>query len=63
MRKAYLKPNIELMEEELAQLLCTSTVIEPGEDNRPAGARESGWNFWDDEEDNPSGRGSIWDEE
>ena len=66
MKKAYLKPCMEVMTEEPDQMLCYSTVINPGEPNKPAGARESGWNFWDDEdyeEDNPSGRGSIWDEE
>ena len=43
-------------------MLCTSTVINPGEPNKPAGARKFGWDLWDDEEDNPSGSGSIWDE-
>ena len=65
MKKAYLKPCMEVMTEEPAQMLCYSTVINPGEPNKPAGARESGWNFWDDEddeEDNPSGSGSVWDE-
>ena len=65
MKKAYLQPTMEVMEGELAQMLCSSTVINPGEPNKPAGARESGWNFWDDEdyeEDYPSGSGSIWDE-
>ena len=62
MKKAYLKPAIEILEEEPAQMLCSSTVINPGEPNKPAGARESGRDFWDDEddeEDNPS----FWDEE
>ena len=65
MKKVYLKPAIEILEEELTQMLCSSTVINPGEPNKPAGARESGWDLWDDEEDEedyPSGRGSIWDE-
>ena len=65
MKKAYLKPCMEVMTEEPAQMLCYSTVINPGEPNKPAGARESGWNFWDDEdyeEDYPSGSGSVWDE-
>ncbi|UKK48577.1 hypothetical protein L6475_01025 [Prevotella sp. E9-3] len=62
MKKVYLKPAIELLEEELTQMLCSSTVINPGEPNKPAGARESGWDLWDDEEDNPSGSGSFWDE-
>jgi hypothetical protein len=62
MKKVYLKPAIEILEEELTQMLCSSTVINPGEPNKPAGARESGWDLWDDEEDNPSGSGSIWDE-
>ena len=66
MKKAYLKPCMEVMTEELAQMLCSSTVINPGEPNKPAGARESGWGIWDDEddeEDYPSGSGSVWDEE
>ena len=62
MKKVYLKPAIEILEEELTQMLCSSTVINPGENNVPAGARESGWDLWDDEEDNPSGSGSFWDE-
>ena len=65
MKKAYLKPCMEVMTEEPDQMLCSSTVINPGEPNKPAGARESGWNFWDDEddeEDYPSGSGSVWDE-
>ena len=65
MKKVYLKPAIEILEEELAQMLCSSTVINPGEPNKPAGARESGWDFWDDnvEEEKPNSGGSIWDEE
>ena len=64
MKKTYLKPCMKVMTEEPDQMLCYSTVINPGEPNKPAGARESGWDIWDDEEeDNPSGRGSIWDEE
>ena len=65
MKKAYLKPYMEVMTEEPAQMLCYSTVINPGEPNKPAGARESGWGIWDDEddeEDYPSGSGSVWDE-
>jgi hypothetical protein len=62
MKKVYLKPAIKILEEELTQMLCSSTVINPGEPNKPAGARESGWDLWDDEEDNPSGSGSDWDE-
>ena len=48
MKKVYLKPAIEILEEELTQMLCSSTVINPGEPNKPAGARESGWDFWDE---------------
>ena len=62
MKKVYLKPAIEILEEEPAQMLCTSTVINPGEPNVPAGARDFGWGLWDDEEDIPSGSGSFWDE-
>jgi len=63
MKKVYLKPAIEILEEELTQMLCSSTVINPGEPNKPAGAR--GWDFWDDnvEEEKPNSGGSIWDEE
>jgi hypothetical protein len=59
MKKVYLKPAIEILEEELTQMLCSSTVINPGEDNRPAGARDSGWDLWDDADDNQS----AWDDE
>ena len=58
MKKVYLKPAIEILEEELAQMLCSSTVINPGEPNKPAGARDSGWGLWDDADDNQS----AWDE-
>ena len=57
---------MEVMEEELAQMLCSSTVISPGENNKPAGARDSGgWGFWDDnvEEEKPNSGGIIWNEE
>ena len=64
MKKAYLKPCMEVMTEEPDQMLCYSTVINPGENNKPAGARDSGgWGIWDDEEDNPSGRHTVWDED
>ena len=67
MKKAYLKPCMEVMTEEPAQMLCSSTVINPGEPNKPAGARESGWDLWDDEEDNQSEamsrRHTVWDED
>ena len=58
MKKVYLKPVIEILEEEPAQMLCTSTVINPGGANVPAGARDSGWGLWDDADDNQS----AWDE-
>lgn len=61
MKKTYLKPTMEVMEGELAQMLCSSNVINPGGPNVPAGARESGWDFWDDD-DNQSSSGSDWDE-
>jgi hypothetical protein len=66
MKKAYLQPTMEVMEGELAQMLCSSTVINPGENNKPAGARDSGgWGFWDDnvEEEKPNSGGIIWNEE
>ena len=65
MKKAYLKPCMEVMEEEPAQMLCSSTVINPGEPNVPAGVRDSGWGLWDDnvEEEKPNSGGNIWDEE
>ena len=58
MKKVYLKPAIEILEEELAQMLCSSTVINPGEPNKPAGSRDSGWGLWGDADDNQS----AWDE-
>ena len=58
MKKVYLKPAIEILEEEPAQMLCTSTVINPGGANVPAGARDSGWGLWADADDNQS----AWDE-
>jgi hypothetical protein len=61
MKKTYLKPCMEVMTEEPAQMLCASTVINPGEPNKPAGARDSGWGLWDDD-DNQSSSGSDWDE-
>ena len=61
MKKVYLKPAIEILEEELTQMLCTSTVINPGGANKPAGARESGWDLWDDD-GSQSSSGSAWDE-
>ena len=65
MKKAYLKPCMEVMTKEPAQMLCYSTVINPGKPNKPAGARE--FDGWDDEEDNPSEamsrRHTVWDED
>ena len=58
MKKTYLKPCMEVMTEEPAQMLCSSTVINPGGANVPAGARDSGWGLWDDADDNQS----AWDE-
>lgn len=52
-------------EKKLTYMLCTSTVIEPGEDNRPAGARE--FDGWDDASDACSDalsrRSSVWDDD
>ena len=48
MKKVYLKPAIEILEEELTQMLCTSTVINPGEPNMPAGAPDFVWGLWDE---------------
>lgn len=49
MKKVYVKPSVVLDEEEqeLSCILCAS-VIGPGEDNTPAGARSNA--EWDDEE-------------
>ena len=60
-----MKPAIEILEEELTQMLCSSSVITPGGANVPAGVRESGWDLWDDnvEEEKPNSGGSVWDEE
>ena len=63
MNKAYLKPTMKVMEVEQAQMLCSSTVINPGENNKPAGVKSSGnWDIWDDEDDNLSSSGSVWDD-
>ena len=49
-KKAYLKPTMKVMEVEQAQMLCSSTVINPGENNKPAGVKSSGdWDIWDEE--------------
>lgn len=63
MKKVYLKPAIEILEEELAQMLCSSTVINPDDPNKPAGAREfDDEDILDDEKRNQSRSGNIWDE-
>ena len=61
MKKTYLKPNMVMVEKELTQMLCSSTVINPGENNKPAGARNSGGNgnSWDEA---MSRRGNGWNE-
>ena len=61
MRKAYLKPNINVLKIRQMQMICGSPdVINPGADNRPAGTRRGGYDWdeedwdeedWDDEED------------
>ena len=61
MKKAYLKPCMEVMTEELAQMLCSSTVINPGGPNMPAGARE--FDGWDDEPDDRQRNGGRDDED
>jgi hypothetical protein len=62
MKKVYVKPSVVLDEEELelSCILCAS-VIPPGENNTPAGARSHAG--WDDAWDDAMSRGSIWDEE
>ena len=56
---------MEVMTEEPAQMLCSSTVINPGEPNKPAGARE--FDGWDDASDACSDalsrRHTVWDED
>ena len=60
MKKAYLKPAMEVLEAEVSQLLSSSTVINPGEPNKPAGARE--FDGWDDEA-GARQRNGVWDDE
>ena len=53
MKKTYSKPVIEVSAAEQTQMLCSSTIIYPGEPNTPAGAHEiSDWGdgLGDDEE-------------
>jgi hypothetical protein len=47
-KKQYIKPKQEVVQMHYSQMLCYS-VIGPGENNRPAAAREFG--DWDEEED------------
>lgn len=53
MKKVYVKPSVVLHEEELelSCILCASVIV-PGENNTPAGARSHAkWDDeWDDEE-------------
>jgi hypothetical protein len=44
-------------------MLCSSTVINPGDPNVPAGARElGGWGSWDDDEEDMPKSGNVWNE-
>ena len=61
MKKAYLKPCMEVMTEESAQMLCSSTVINPGEPNKPAGARE--FDGWDDPMSRRRRNRNVWEDE
>ena len=61
MKKIYLKPNIVVMEAEVDQLLSSSTVINPGGPNMPAGARE--FDGLDDEPDDRQRNGGRDDED
>ena len=60
MKKAYLKPTMEVMLVQQSQMLCSSTMIIPGENNRPAGARKFGG--WDNEPGAQIGN-DIWDDD
>lgn len=56
MRKAYLKPNMNVLKIRQMQMICGSPdVINPGEPNMPAGTRLGGYDWdeedWDDEQD------------
>ena len=56
MRKAYLKPAMNVLKIRQMQMICGSPdVINPGADNRPAGDRRGGYDWdeedWDDEQD------------
>ena len=50
MKKAYLKPNMEVTRVRQAQMLCSSTVIKPGDPNKPAGVRRRGGYDWGEED-------------
>jgi len=67
MRKVYLKPAIEVMEDDLSQMLCASVMYQ-GEDNVAAGARASSdWSSWEDgkkpevQENGMSSNDVAWD--
>ena len=51
---------MEVMLVQQSQMLCSSTMIIPGENNRPAGARKFGG--WDNEPGAQIGNG-IWDDD
>ena len=54
MRKAYLKPAMNVLKIRQMQMICESPdAINPGEPNMPAGSRRGGYD-WDEED---------WDEE
>ncbi len=60
MKKVYVKPSVVLYEEELklSCILCAS-VIPPGKNNTPAGARSlAGWDYERDDK-----RDDEWDDE
>jgi len=54
MKKIYLKPAMNVVKIRQTQMICSSTVINPGDPNKPAGARRRGRYDWDEED---------WDEE
>lgn len=50
MKRVYMRPAMQVVEIQQMHIVCDSKtdVINPGEDNLPAGARQRGG--WDDEE-------------
>ena len=49
MKKMYITPAVRVEDSDMGDMICTSTVIVPGQPNTPPGARRV--NEWDEEDD------------